>query len=98
MVYWYILIYKIHQKKKIEKILNKRGETFDKRTILEVVKEERLLGKDIYPYVVPREFLKLNKEKIPLTPIPNTLFVSCNEYGTWKILKQINLVLIIKNF
>ena len=55
-------------KKQIERILNKRGETFDKRTILEVVKEERLLGKDIYPYVVPREFLKLNKEKIPLTP------------------------------
>ena len=74
-------------KKQIEKILNKRGETFDKRTILEVVKEERLLGKDIYPYVVPREFLKLNKEKIPLTPIPNTLFVSCNEYGTWKNIK-----------
>lgn len=74
-------------KKQIEKILNKRGETFDKRTILEVVKEERLLGKDIYPYVVPREFLKLDKEKIPLTPIPNTLFVSCNEYGTWKNIK-----------
>ena len=70
--------------KKIEKILIKRGETFDKRKILEVVKEERLKGKNIYPYVVPREFLKLNKKEIPLTPLPKTIFVSCNEYGTWK--------------
>lgn len=73
--------------KQIEKILNKRGEIFDKRKILEVVKDERLLGKDIYPYVVPREFLNLNKGKISLTPIPNTHFVSCNEYGTWKNIK-----------
>ena len=44
--------------KKKEKILDKKNVKFDKRKILEVVRDERILGKDIYPHVVPREFLK----------------------------------------
>ena len=73
--------------KKKEKILKKKNIKFDKRKILEVVRDERILGKDIYPHVVPREFLKQNKETIPLTPLPNTLFVSCNEFGEWKYIQ-----------
>ena len=48
--------------KQKEKILSKKNIKFDKRKILEVVKDERILGKDIYPHVVPREFLKQNKD------------------------------------
>ena len=73
--------------KQKEKILSKKNIKFDKRKILEVVKDERILGKDIYPHVVPREFLKQNRDTIPLTPLPNTLFVSCNEFGEWKYIQ-----------
>ena len=84
--------------KKIKKILNNSGKKFDKRKILEVVKDERNNGKNIYPYVVPREFLKKNRKTIPLTPLPNTLFVSCNEYGEWKKIKTDKFGLNNKNF
>ncbi len=73
--------------KKIEKVLKKDNKTFDKRSIIEIVKDERSKGVDIYPQVVPREFLKKNKKKIPLTPMANTLVVSCNEFGNWKKIK-----------
>ena len=73
--------------KKLEKVLVKEKKTFDKRSIIEVVKDERSKGVDIYPHVVPREFLKKNVQKIPLTSMVNTLFVSCNEFGYWKKIK-----------
>ena len=74
--------------KKIEKILKKEGKTFDNRKLLDVVKDERLKGKEIYPYVVPREFLKKNNSHdIILTPMPHTEYVSCNEFGLWKKIK-----------
>ena len=73
--------------KKIEKVLEKENKTFDKRSIIEVVKDERSKDVEIYPHVVPREFLKKNLKKIPLTPMANTLFVSCNEFGEWKKIK-----------
>ena len=73
--------------KKIEKVLEKENKTFDKRSIIEVVKDERSKDVEIYPQVVPREFLKKNIKKIPLTPMANTLFVSCNEFGEWKKIK-----------
>ena len=73
--------------KKIEKVLEKENKTFDKRSIIEVVKDERSQDVEIYPHVVPREFLKKNVKKIPLTPMANTLFVSCNEFGEWKKIK-----------
>ena len=73
--------------KKIEKVLEKENKTFDKRSIIEVVKDERSKDVEIYPQVVPREFLKKNIKKIPLTPMANTLFVSCNEFGEWKKFK-----------
>ena len=84
-----ILIFNIQNtpQKKIEKLLKKENKTFDKRSLIEVVKDERSKGLDIYPHVVPREFLKKNKKKIPLTPMSNTLFVSCNEFGEWKKFK-----------
>ncbi len=84
--------------KKIQKILNSSSKKFDKRKILEVVKDERNQGKDIYPYVVPRQFLKENTETIPLTPLPNTFYVSCNEYGEWKKIKTDKFGLNNKNF
>ena len=75
-------------KKNIEKILIKDGKKFDQRSLLEIVRDERYQGKEIYPYVVPREFLK-NDHKIfmPLTPMPSTEYISCNEYGQWKKIK-----------
>ena len=73
--------------KKIEKVLEKENKIFDKRSIIEVVKDERSKNVEIYPQVVPREFLKKNIKKIPLTPMANTLFVSCNEFGEWKKIK-----------
>ena len=80
--------YNSSNQKNIEKILNKKGQKFDNRSLLEVVQEERKQGKEIYPYVVPREFLKKRDEKlIPLTPMPNTEYVACNEYGVWKKIK-----------
>ena len=54
---------------------------------IEVVKDERSKGNIIYPYVVPREFLKFNKKEIPLTPISNSNYVACNEFGIWKKIK-----------
>ena len=44
--------------KKMEIELKKLNRNFDKRKLIEVVKDERLKGNNIYPYVVPREFLK----------------------------------------
>ena len=80
--------YRISPKKNIEKILKKNEKIFDERVLLQVVKDERDLGKNIYPYVVPREFLKKDhKFFLPLTPMPNTEYVSCNEYGEWKKIK-----------
>ena len=93
----YFDIQNLPEKKK-EKILNQKNIKFDKRKILEVVREERTQGKDIYPHVVPREFLKQNRETIPLTSLPNTLFVSCNEFGEWKYIKTDEFGLNNKNF
>ena len=73
--------------KKIEKVLEKENKIFDKRSIIEVVKDERFKDVEIYPQVVPREFLKKNIKKIPLTQMANTLFLSCNEFGEWKKIK-----------
>ena len=74
--------------KKIEKVLKKDKKPIDKRKLIDVVKDERNKGKEIYPYVVPREFLKnKNSEDIILTPMPNTEYVSCNEFGKWKKIK-----------
>ena len=80
--------YNLSNQKNIEKILKKKGKKFDNRSLLEVVLDERKQGKEIYPYVVPREFLKKREEKLmPLTPMPDTEYVSCNEYGEWKKIK-----------
>ena len=79
--------YKNTSKKNMEIELKKLNKNFDKRKIIEVVKDERLKGNNVYPYVVPREFLKKNRKEIPLTPIPNTEYISCNEFGTWKKIK-----------
>ena len=80
--------YNSSNQKNIEKILKKHGQKFDNRSLLEVVQDERKQGKEIYPYVVPREFLKKRDETfMPLTPMPNTEYVSCNEYGEWKKIK-----------
>ena len=82
------LDYNASSKKNIEKILKKNGKNFDQRSLLEVVKDERDLGKEIYPYVVPREFLKKNYNKfMPLTPMPDKEYISCNEFGWWKKIK-----------
>jgi len=75
-------------KKKIEKIVKKNGGEFDKRTLIEVVQSERNTGNEIYPYVVPREFLKIDHSSfLPLTPMTNKTFISCNEFGVWKKIK-----------
>ena len=80
--------YNSSQKKNIEKIVKKNREKFDQRKLIEVVEEERSLGNEIYPYVVPREFLKTNHNSfLPLTPMPNKEFISCNEFGIWKKIK-----------
>ena len=79
--------YKNTSKKNMEIELKKLNKNFDKRKIIEVVKDERLKGNNVYPYVVPREFLKKGRKEIPLTPIPNTEYISCNEFGTWKKIK-----------
>ena len=84
--------------KKFEKALEKENKTFDKRSIIEIVKDERSKNLDIYPHVVPREFLKKNEKKIPLTPMANTLFVSCNEFGNWKKIQTDKLGLNNKRF
>ena len=91
-VYFVLILYSVNSlivyvdynnlpQKKIENKLKQDNKNYDKRNLIEVVKEERLKGNNIYPYVVPREFLKFNKKKIPLTPIPNSNYVSCNEFG-----------------
>ena len=80
--------YNFSNQKNIEKILKKKGKKFDNRSLLEVVLDERKQGKEIYPHVVPREFLKKREDKLmPLTPMPDTEYVSCNEYGKWKKIK-----------
>ena len=80
--------YNSSQKKNIEKIVKKNREKFDQRKLIEVVEEERSLGNEMYPYVVPREFLKTNHNSfLPLTPMPNKEFISCNEFGIWKKIK-----------
>lgn len=61
---------------------------YDKRKLLDVVNEERVKNTNIYPYVVPREFLDKNTSKnLILTPMPNINYIACNEYGNWKIFK-----------
>ena len=79
--------YKNISKKKVEIELKKINKKFDKRKLIEVVKDERLKGNNVYPYVVPREFLKKNRKEIPLTPMPDTKYISCNEFGVWKKIK-----------
>ena len=83
---------------KLEKELKKNGKILDKRNLLEVVKYERSLGKNIYPYVVPREFLKKDRDQIHLSPLANTIYVSCNEFGEWKKIKTDKLGFNNKNF
>ena len=85
-----LIVYFDHKntsEKKMEIELKKLNRNFDKRKLIEVVKDERLKGNNIYPYVVPREFLKKNKDEIPLTPMSNTKYISCNEFGIWKKIK-----------
>ena len=85
-----LIVYFDHKntsEKKMEIELKKLNRSFDKRKLIEVVKDERLKGNNIYPYVVPREFLKENKDEIPLTPMSNTKYISCNEFGMWKKIK-----------
>lgn len=42
----------------------------------------------IYPYVTPQEFLDKNKTSLTiLTPMINTNYAVCNEYGKWKEIK-----------
>ena len=80
--------YNTSSKKNIEKILKKDGKKFDQRSLLQIVRDERYLGKEIFPYVVPREFLKNDQKMLlPLTPMPTTEYISCNEYGQWKKIK-----------
>ena len=97
-IYFFLILYSLNSlivyvdynnlpQKKIEKKLKAEDKKYDKRKLIEVVKDERLKGNDIYPYVVPREFLKFNKKEIPLTPISNTNYVACNEFGVWKKIK-----------
>ena len=72
----------------IKKINKNIGKNFDQRKLIEVILEERKKGNNIFPYVVPREFILKNvSNKIILTPIPNQDYVSCNEYGFWKKIK-----------
>jgi len=97
-IYFFIILYSVNSlivyvdynnlpQKKIEKKLKEDNKKYDKRKLIQVVKDERLKGNDIYPYVVPREFLKFNKKDTPLTPISNTNYVACNEFGIWKKIK-----------
>ena len=80
--------YNNSQKKNVERILKGSQKNYDKRRLLQVVYDERNQGKEIYPYVVPREFLqKKLTTNLPLTPMPNTEYVSCNEFGSWKKIK-----------
>ena len=37
--------------------------------------------------MVPREFLKKDRDQIHLSPLANTIYVSCNEFGEWKKIK-----------
>ena len=84
--------YKNLPQNKIAEILKKNSLIYDKRTMLQVVLDERSKGKEVYPYVVPREFLsKTNKEKLVLAPMPNSTYISCNEYGEWKKINTDNL-------
>ena len=80
--------YKDSQKKNSKRMIEGVQKTYDKRRLLEVVYDEQKQGNEVYPYVVPREFLQ-NKQikKLPLVPMPNTLYVSCNEFGYWKKIK-----------
>ena len=71
--------------KKIERALASQNKAYDKRTLLEFVEYKKKSGKKIYPHVVPREFLEKNQGKnFYLTAMPNTNYVSCNEFGEWK--------------
>lgn len=97
-IYFFLILYSVNSlivyvdynklpQKKIENKLKKENKSYDKRKLIEVVKDERSKGNIIYPYVVPREFLKFNKKEIPLTPISNSNYVACNEFGIWKKIK-----------
>jgi hypothetical protein len=60
----------------------------DNRSLIEFVNNENYNENKILPYIVPREYLgKNNYEEIPLTPLSNTYFAKCNEYGVWKTFK-----------
>ena len=97
--YFFLILYSINSllvifdlinlpENQIKNINKSMGKSFDHRNLIEVVSDERKKGNNIFPYVVPREFIsKKISNKIILTPIPNQNYVSCNEYGFWKKIK-----------
>ena len=97
--YFFLILYSINSllvifdlinlpENQIKKINQRMGKSFDHRNLIEVISEERKKGNNIFPYVVPREFISKNiSNKIILTPITNQNYVSCNEYGFWKKIK-----------
>ena len=85
--------------KRLQKKFKELNIKYDKRKLLDVVNEERIKNINIYPYVVPREFLDKNTSKnLILTPMPNTNYIACNEYGNWKIFKTDELGFNNKSF
>lgn len=73
---------------KVRSVLKKNKMNYDDRNWVEYVTDERKLGKKIYPYVTPQEFLDKNKTSLTiLTPMINTNYAVCNEYGKWKEIK-----------
>lgn len=73
---------------KMKSILEKKKIKYDNRSWIDYVLDERKLGRIIYPYVTPIEFLEKNKTNLFfLTPMPNTTYAACNEYGRWKDIK-----------
>lgn len=97
--YFFLILYSINSllvifdlinlpENQIKKINKNMGKSFDHRNLIEVVSDERKKGNNIFPYVVPREFISKNiSNEIILTPIANQNYVSCNEYGFWKKIK-----------
>jgi len=97
--YFFFILYSINSlfvildlsnlpRNQIKKVNKDIGQNFDDRNLIEVILEERKKGNNVFPYVVPREFILKNlSNKIILTPIPNQEYISCNEYGFWKKIK-----------
>lgn len=73
-----------------EKIINVLDDSFDKRTIFELIQQNSSMGNKIFPNIAPSNFARSTESTaniIPLGGISNEMTALCNESGFWSIYK-----------